>query len=413
MKGFFDKAQTQSLHLSERGPLSCVSCGLYTAATSPRIPPTGEFRKKIMVIGEGPGATEDETGAPWQGKAGQFLQETYGALGVSLFDDCVSLNAVNCRPTDSKGRNRAPTPHEVACCRSQVLQAVEKYAPRLIVLHGGPAVTSLISPKWRRDLGGISKWRGWTIPDQEYGAWVCPTFHPSYVQRQAESNPEVEVIWKKDLRQAFATLGTPFPPHLGEECVEILTTEEEGVQALREFLAATPPRLAFDIESTGLKPYDTASHQIVSIAFCAEAGRATAMPMPTSRQGLRFLKRLLRHPRIGKIAANMKYEHVWLATLHGIEVSPWVFDTMQAAHVLDNRPGINSLKFQAFVHFGIVGYDDDIASHLRSGGGNTANKLPELVSNPAFLHDLLLYNGLDALCTYHLAGVQMQALGLR
>ena len=413
MRGFFDKAQTQSLHMSERGPLSCVSCGLYANVTSPRIRPYGEFKKKIMVIGEGPGATEDARGAPWQGSAGQYLQETYASLGVNLFEDCISMNAVNCRPTDPKGRNRAPTPHEIDCCRPQVLRAIEKYAPRVIILHGGPAAMSLLSPRSRKDFGGITKWQGWAIPDREIGAWVCPTFHPSYVLRQLEVSPEVEVIWKKDLRQAFSSLNVPVPvfPAL-DEAVTVATTEDDGDDIVAMLLKDAKPMLAFDIEGTGLKPYDKESHRILTISFCADLKRAYAIPMPTRPRGLRRLKRLLEHPQIGKIAANMKFENTWFSVLHDIHVRPWVFDTMQAAHILDNRPGINSLKFQAFVRFGVAGYDDAIAQYIKSPGANTVNRLPELIKTEAGLRTLLLYNGADSLCTFWLAQVQMRELGL-
>lgn len=391
---------------------SCASCGLYQSVRSPKIPPFGEFRKRIMVVGEAPGAEEDAQGRPWVGRMGQALQREYARLGIDLFRDCISINAVNCRPTDVRGSNRAPTSHEIACCRAKVLQAIQQYEPKTIILHGGTALESLIGHRWSEALGGITKWRGWTIPDREHNAWICPTYHPSYVERQREVSKEIVVIWGNDLRRAFSTVEGEWPSGSSEaDCVTIMTDEGEALGALRNILRQRPPLLAFDIETTGLKPYDSSAHEILTIAFCWGEDEAVAMPFSKSEVFQSQLRKLLTHPRIGKVAANMKYEDVWLATLAGIEVRPWAFDTMQAAHVLDNRPGITGLKFQSYVRFGLLGYERAVEAYLRSPDSNTPNRATELLQSPALLRELLLYNGIDALMEYRLAQIQMAELG--
>lgn len=411
MNGFFEfeKEKLQLPYRSEKGIHSCTSCGLYATAISPKMKPYGEFKKEIMVIGEAPGAEEDEKGMPWQGKMGQALNRKYKRLGIDIFEDCVSLNAVNCRPVDKKGNNRAPNDREIVCCRQRVLNVVKQYRPKVIILHGGAAVSSLIGYKWKRDLGGIMKWRGWTIPDRDYQAWLCPTFHPSFVERQEEQN-EVEVIWDADLKQAFSKAAEPFP-EFGDEEKSIITSHDvEGT--LRRFIREKEARLiAFDIETTGLKPYNKTKHRIVSISFCNDANEAHAIPFPTERKHLKLLKRLLEHPKIGKIAANMKFEDNWLNVLHGIEVRPWIFDTMQAAHILDNRPGITGLKFQAYVRFGVLGYDESVNAYLKSADTNSPNRIMNLTRNKNAFRKLLTYNGVDSLLEYRLAKIQMKELG--
>ncbi len=410
MKGFFDRDAIQSppSYKSQKGTLSCAACGLYKFVMSPRMKPYGEFRKRIMVIGEGPGEEEDRKGKPWQGKMGQVLQRKYKQLGINLFKDCLSLNAVNCRPVDKKGNNRPPTEQEIACCRPKVLSVIKQYQPHVIILQGGAAVSSLISYRWGGSAqNGITAWRGWTIPDRKFNAWICPTFHPSFVERQEEEN-EVEVIWTEDLKRAFAKAEEPLPQFPDEKEAVVITYDAEKV--LTQILKEKPPLLAFDIETTGLKPYNKEDHQIVSISFCWEEGRAYAVPFPTEEKPLRLLKRVLEHPNIGKIAANMKYEDNWLTFLHEIEVNPWTFDTMQAAHVLDNRPGITGLKFQSYVRFGLMSYEAEVAPYLKSPSSNTPNRVLELVEDRTLFEKLLLYNGIDALMTYRLALVQMEEM---
>lgn len=406
MQGFFTKTEVPTK--STRGVLSCVSCGLYKSATSPKIAPYGNFRKGIMVIGEAPGEEEDRKGRPWQGKVGRALQQRYQQLDVDLFEDCISLNAVNCRPVDKKGNNRAPTEQEIACCRSKVLAAVKTHQPKVIILHGNAAVSSLITGhRWRWSQSGIFTWRGWTIPDREYNAWVCPTFHPSFIERQ-EPQSEAAVVWERDLRQAFAKLEDPFPTVGPEEDCVVVSHDVDAV--LRELSKQQTGMLAFDIETTGIKPYNKADHRIVSISFCNEPDRAYAIPFPDSPKQLRLLKRILENPKVSKVAANMKFEDNWLVTLHGFQPRPWGFDTMQAAHILDNRPGITGLKFQAYVQFGTPNYDEEISAYLKSRDSNTPNRIMELTKTPASFNKLLLYNGMDSLLTYRLAVEQMREM---
>jgi len=409
MRSFFDRERLAVPYKSEKGILSCVSCGLYKTALTPKITPYGNFKKGIMVIGEGPGENDDGKGVPWQGKIGRVLQRKYKQLGIDLFEDCVSLNAVNCRPTDKKGSTRPPTDYEIACCRQKIITAVKKYNPKVIILHGNSAVSSLISGyRWKGNPSGISAWRGWAIPDRVFKAWVCPTFHPSFIEKQEDS--EAGVIWGNDLKQAFDKNTEPFPTLKNEEDCIIIAYDVKSV--LTNLLKQEPSELAFDIETTGLKPYNKENHEIVVISFCYEMNRAWVIPMPTEREDLRLLKKILENPKINKIAANMKYEDNWLVTLHGINTSPWGFDTMQASHILDNRPGITGLKFQTYVNFGLSGYDDEVAPYLKGPDANTPNRILELKKSKPLFRKLLLYGGVDSLVTFRLSRLQKAKLGM-
>jgi len=402
MKGFFEKEETGTLYKSEKGMFSCVSCGLYKNAHTPKMKPYGEFKKKIMIIGESVSENDDIKGIPWQDSAGRLLRHQYKKLGVDVLEDCISLHAVNCQIND-------PTEYQISCCRQKVLSAVKQYQPKVIILHGISAVSSLIGHKWKKDMGGVIKWRGWHIPDRDYQAWVCPTFDPSFVMSQDEEN-EVSVIWDNDLRQAFEKVETDFPKDTNEE--ESIVILDDAEEILKKLNKETPDLLAFDIETTGLKPYDKNNHKIVTISFCDSWDSAYAVPFPEDKRNIKRLKKLLENPNIGKIAANMKYEATWMKILHGIEVFPWSFDTMLAAHILDNRPKITGLKFQAYVQFGILGYEDYVNSYLKSPDSNTPNRIMELTRNKDALKKLFIYNGMDSLLEYRLAVKQMRQLGM-
>lgn len=157
----------------------------------------GNFKKKILILGDAPGEHEDRIGKPWQGKSGKLLQRTLRDLGIDLFEDCLSMNAVNCRPA----KNRMPSNYEVDCCRRFVIKTIWEKKPKVIILLGAVALYSIIEHRWKRSFGGITKWRGWTIPDQDFSTWICPTFHPSFIER-AEDGAE-ETVWRNDLKQAI------------------------------------------------------------------------------------------------------------------------------------------------------------------------------------------------------------------
>lgn len=407
MKGFFEVTPDQfQIKSGQRKGVSCAACGLYKNAESPRMKPYGGFEKEIMVIGEFPDQRDDSSGRPWQGKSGRFLKREYTKLGIDLDKDCLSLNSVNCFIGKA---GKKTSSHAITCCRPSILRYIQAHKPKVVILHGESALTSVIGSKWNKGLGGLAKWQGWAIPDVEFDAWICPTFSPDTILAQKEKS-EVDILWKQDLEQAFSKIDEEFP-YSGnpEDCIVITddipsVLEEMGDSSL----------FAFDIETTGLKPYDKNLHKIVSISFCNDLEKAYAIPFPTDRAHLKQLKQIMENPKIKKIAANMKYEDTWLSVLHNMEVANWYFDTMQAAHILDNRPGIAGLKFQAYVNFGVVGYEDDVSPYITTPNKNTygVNRIMELVENETGFQKLLLYNGLDSLLELRLAMKQIRELGL-
>jgi len=90
----------------------------------------------------------------------------------------------------------------------------------------------------------------------------------------------------------------------------------------------------------------------------------------------------------------------------GHRVRNWYWDTMLASHVMDNRPGITSIKFQSFVLLGQSSYDDHIKKFFQSPKGEERNQI-DLID----MDDLLLYNGLDSLLQYKVGIKQMELLG--
>lgn len=347
--------------------------------------------------------SEDKRGLPWQGKTGTLLRRTLSDLGVDLDRDCVSLNSVNCRPPD----NREPTPHERSCCRVKFVDpAIAEYRPRVILLLGGVATASVLGPLSPDLNAHISKWRGWRIPVPEWGCHVCPTFHPSFVSR--ESLPEVDVIWRRDIRAAIDLLASPAPePADMRKMVVILRDDDAIVRALED---ARGSRLfSFDYETTGLVP---SLHRLVSASFATSVDRTYSFAWTGSERVRAALASVLSDPEVGKISHNLKFEAGWSAIHLGVENIRWTLDTMLGAHVLDNRQGVCSLKLQGFLRLGVRPWETVIEPYLKSAGGpNDENRIYEFVERHGWDEELI-YGGIDSLVTLRLALVQMEEFGL-
>lgn len=412
--GFFELEETKSKSRPDGKVYSCASCGLYQNCRSPKMKSWGKGQKRILNIGEFPTELDDRKGKPFQDKPGRLLQRTFRRFGIDLFQDCININAVNCMP---KGE-RKPSDYEIACCRQSVKSVIDEFQPHLIMLFGNAAITSVIGDRWKKDLGGINKWRGWQIPDRGMRAWVCPVFHPSFVER-SQGQQEVETIWEKDIGEALLCLDKKFPDFQDDkQNIYYLEPHE-----LPTVLKALPDKYAgeiayIDYETTGIKPH-ARGHRIVCTAIAPEPRKAFVFMGPKTKIQKQALAGFLSSPMIGKAAANMKFEHVWSMVKLGAEPHPWIWDTMQAAHVLDNRPGITSLKFQAYVQLGVVDYDSHISPFLSSRASgedpkssNAINRIFELVEQDGG-KELMTYCALDAMYEHQLGLIQMERLGFK
>jgi uracil-DNA glycosylase family 4 len=134
---------------------------------------------KIMLIGEAPGATEDEMGIPFCGESGKLLDRILESIGLSRLTNVYITNTVFWRPP----ANRRPTDEEIELCRPFVEEHIAIINPKLLVLVGSTAVESLLGKHLQ-----ISKIR------QEYYSYsnkflqepitTTAIFHPAYLLRQ-------------------------------------------------------------------------------------------------------------------------------------------------------------------------------------------------------------------------------------
>ena len=409
MEGFFTQKEVQSSSRPDGKSLTCISCGLYQQCKSPRMKPFGNFKKGILNIGEFPSEIDDEKGKQFQDKSGKVLKETYWKLGIDLFEDCLNVNAVRCYS------DKQPSNFNIECCRRLLLKTIQEYKPKVIVLLGDIAVYSLIGYRWKKDLGSITKWRGWSIPDQDFQCWICPVFDLDYIESALEKDNKCveEVVWKNDLKQAIELISEseyqgkvfsnhPFPVY--KEPIIHITDNFS-------FLDKIKSEIAFDFETTGLKPHDV-GHRIVCCSVAISEDEVYVFMMPKTPKERKPFIDMLQDESIKKIAQNMKFEHVWSLVRLGVEVKGWIWDTMLLSHILDNREGITNLAFQTYVQFGNVNFKDETQSYLEADkkNGNAINNIFELLKIPGGTEKLLYRCAMDSIFEMRLYKKQEMSL---
>lgn len=377
----------------------CSDCGLHLKCQSPKMGVTGKGKEKILLIAEAPGQTEDEQGKQLVGTAGQYLYEECMDIGFDIHEDCWKINAINCRPP----KNRAPTVKELKACSHMWQSAIKELKPEKIILLGKSAVEAFLMDR-TTDVGGINKWIGHAIPDQYWGCWVFPIYHPSFIVR-SKDDKVLQNRFYDDLVEAYDH-NKPFP--IDDPKVVIIKDLEEGIKLLEKINRNEPQLLSFDYETTGIKPHRK-GHRIVTVSFCWDGETAYAMPFFNETIFFDLYRLILENQAIGKTAHNMKFEETWSRVRGGVkQVKHWAWDSMIASHVLDNRGGINSLKMQTYINFGVIGYEDEVKPYLEGvkqgedeKSGNRFNKIDN-----APIDKLLHYNALDSYYGFKLTRAQ-------
>lgn len=389
--------------LLNKAPVSlvpkCGACGLFKTCKSPKMLPSGKGRRRFLILGEAPGADEDDEGAAFVGRAGRHLENALRKVGVDLRRDCTITNSLICRPPN----NATPTSEQIDYCRPNLIKTLDEFKPDVIIPLGASAVQSLLTTIFKdKDIGGITRWAGFNIPCQRVNAWVCPTFHPSHLLR-SEEDPVLELMFHEHLKRAAEHDSKPWDrvPDYKRD-VEKIFKPREAAKLIREFIKRGG-WLAFDYETTRLKP-EWPDAQIVSCSVCWRGKRTIAYPWLGEAIDATWELVRSRNP---KIASNIKFEDRWTRWFFGKGVRNWRWCTMTNAHLIDNRERITSIKFQAFVLLGAESYDDHIKPFLRAKKGEKLNRILSEID----MGQLLLYNGLDSLLEYKVAMLQMEIMG--
>jgi len=154
----------------------CRRCRLHEKRTT-IVFGSGNPAARLVFVGEGPGADEDQQGLPFVGRAGQLLTQmidnTAAREGIPIQRSEVYIcNVVKCRPPE----NRTPQPDEMEICGQFLYRQLMAIQPKAICALGATAMKAILNTK-----EGITRSRG------KWYKWhdlpVMVTYHPSFLLR--------------------------------------------------------------------------------------------------------------------------------------------------------------------------------------------------------------------------------------
>ncbi|WP_440059816.1 type-4 uracil-DNA glycosylase [Thermogladius sp. 4427co] len=176
--------------------IHCTKCPLYRYRKNP-VPGEGDLNAPVMFVGEAPGRTEDETGRPFVGSAGQYLTQLLESIGLSR-EKVFITNVVKCRPPN----NRDPTDEEIEACSPYLIRQIKLIKPKAIIALGRHSGRFLYS------LAGLE----WTSMTQEHGRVrsveilglrikLVATYHPASALYNPGLREKIEKDFKTVIKQ--------------------------------------------------------------------------------------------------------------------------------------------------------------------------------------------------------------------
>ncbi len=156
----------------------CTACELHKTRTNV-VFGAGNKNADLMFVGEAPGQSEDLSGIPFVGRAGQLFDKYLEAVGIDR-NDVYIANMLKCRPP----KNRDPLPAEEDLCIDYLREQVRLIRPKLIVCLGRISAMRLIKPDFK-----ITK---------EHGIWykkgnfeISAVYHPSLLLRDPRKKEDM------------------------------------------------------------------------------------------------------------------------------------------------------------------------------------------------------------------------------
>lgn len=335
----------------------CTLCPLHEEAEHVCLLGSGSKRARIMVVGEAPGAREDESHQAFVGPAGRLLRESLVAVGISP-EDCYITNAAKCRPPD----NRTPEWSEIKICRDAYFwQEFEAVDPDFLLLLGNSALRAATG------RARITHNRGSTFDVR--GKVGLATFHPAYVLR----SPFHGGAYRADIAKLARLVRGEGSSQASKTKVKVVRTKEHLKWLRRQLLSHD--EVAIDFETNYHKKVQEYSYwnegfRLVSVAFTWEEGQGAFLPLhhPESpwknpNAAFRVLKSTLERPGLKLFGHNFPFDARCAATV-GVFLHQ-TFDTMLAGHMLDENR-LKGLEALAEIELGVEPYKisvGDVGAH--------------------------------------------------
>jgi uracil-DNA glycosylase len=197
----------------------CERCPELAATRKTVVFGAGNADAELMFIGEAPGASEDEQGVPFVGRAGKLLEKLLAEVGL-LRTEVFILNVLKCRPPG----NRDPLPVEIENCHEYLLRQVELIEPTVICTLGNFSTKLL-----RGDPTGITRLHGQpeVLVLGTRAVRLYPIFHPA----AALYTPRMLETLREDFSRLPAQLALGAPEQPSPLPADLIELEEPAISA--------------------------------------------------------------------------------------------------------------------------------------------------------------------------------------
>ena len=161
----------------------CMACNL-SSTRKHVVFGNGDPQAKLMIVAEGPSATDDTTQLPFTGPAGNLLNDAFTKNGLRR-EEIWLTNIIKCRAATSDGpqlKNRPPKTSEIRACAKWLSSEISIITPHVILCMGSPSAKTMISKNFR-----LLEQRGIWFTDTGYAPFVSATYNPAFVLRMQEN----------------------------------------------------------------------------------------------------------------------------------------------------------------------------------------------------------------------------------
>ena len=221
---------------------ACARCSELAATRKTVVFGAGNADADLMFVGEAPGASEDEQGLPFVGRAGKLLDRLLGEIALERANVWI-CNVLKCRPPG----NRDPLPVEIENCREYLLRQVQLIEPVVICTLGNFSTKLL-----RDDPTGITRLHG--QPQEIVIGARAVRLYPIYHPAAALYTPRMLETLREDFSKIPQLLALGPPPQPPAPALGPPASEPPDLSAIHELDAAAPSPAASPAASPSVAP---------------------------------------------------------------------------------------------------------------------------------------------------------------
>lgn len=393
----------------------CGACALKSAT---RFPVMGQGARGILILVPTPTEDDFDRGALLSGATGAIIKSAFKDSKIDIKRDCWLASTVQCRASGSKDVQRYSR-----TCSSELEKIIEDKDPKVIIAIGGRTLLNILGDRLtgRARSYSPSAWEGELIPDQKLKRWIQVTTDPNFIisrkdRRNGNLPRDLLVMLRRQIKTATTVLNKDVPDYNVEGRLKTLFSPDDAIKVL-DHLNSTASLIAFDYETTGIKPH-RAGHHIVSMSV-SDGMTGWGFPYYANHPGfLISVRRLLTNEKVKKIAHQGAFENGWTYVRGAFKVPTfikgWGWDTITGAHCVNNKKP-TGLKFLSYAKLGIIGFDAVVDKFITTSQepekgpeGRGTNRFNNILDAP--MEPLCEYNAEDSLLDVWIYRNQLHAL---